>query len=98
LVLAVDTVDGESESWFVAPPAQIQADGHFELLVVQVRPLGSPPVPPRTIRSLEVRVYRNAQEARDRTTPRLAHLVPMVFGRWGGPVEYTDVVLRLPDD
>jgi hypothetical protein len=96
-VLAVDTTDAESESWFVASPARVPENGRFELLVVQVRPLGSPPVPARTIRTIDVRVYRNAAEARDRTPPRLADPVAMVFGRWGEVVTYTDVVLRVPD-
>jgi hypothetical protein len=94
-VVAVDTTDAESQSWFVAPPTGVPENGRLELLVVQVRPLGSPPVPPRATRTIDVRVYRTAAEARDRVPPRLAHPVAMVFGRWGQAVDYTDLVLHV---
>ena len=96
-VVAVDSADAGSQSWFVAPPTGVPEDGYFELLVVQVRPLGSPPVSPKTIRTIDVRVYRTAAEARDRAPPRLAQPVAMSFGRWGQAVDYTEVILRLPD-
>lgn len=90
-VVIVDTADAASLSWYIGPPSSVRADGHFEILVVQVEPLGAPPPRDRHVRTLELRVHRTADQARTRTNVLSRHLVTMVFTPWGQLVEPTGV-------
>lgn len=95
-VLAVDTVDLESRSWFVAAPQPVNADGTFRLLVAQLRPLGSPAVPARMIRVLDIRVYESLDDARNKRRPRAVIPTAMFVTPWGVLVEPSQTTLTVP--
>jgi hypothetical protein len=95
LFVVVDTLDEASGSWFVAAPTRVSPDGRFELLVVEIRELGSRPVSDRVKRTLELRVHRSDYEARSHQNVLYAQPIPMVFTPWGQLVDPTHVTVSV---
>ncbi len=95
-IVAVDTTVRETNSWYVGSTSPLNASGRFSLLVVQVRPGGTAPVPELDSIQLEMKLYTTAGALQRREPPVASQLVWMFFGRWGGEVRQSEVLLRLP--